>query len=159
LVGFEVPEGNLAWIGLVLLMIGMVAACVPGWRRPDLRGLLVAGCLIVFAFYFVPTRAHERYLFPAVALLAPFAATSARTFAAYAVFSLAFAASLIHALAYASPGALPYSVRLAMRTDAAPWIIGVPLIASALVLTWLLVRGNGAEVGGVVRHPPPRAEG
>lgn len=145
LVGFEVPEGNLAWVGLGLLLVGLVGACLPVWHRQDLRALLVAGALIVFAFYFLPTRAHDRYLFPAMALLAPFAATSARCLVAYAVLSLAFAASLIHALAYASPGALPVAVRELMRTDAAAWIIGIPLIVSAGVMAWLIVRGAGAS--------------
>jgi Gpi18-like mannosyltransferase len=143
LVGFEVPDGGLAAVGVVLLVVGLLASMIPLWRRQDLPTLLAVGALVAFAFYFLPTRAHERYLFPAVALLAPFAATSLRFLVAYVVLSLAFAASLLHALAYASPGSLVPELLDSMRTDAAPWLIGVPLIASALVLTWLLVRRAG----------------
>ncbi len=144
LVGFEVPDGGLATFGVVLLVIGLLASMIPLWQRQDLPTLLAVGALVAFAFYFLPTRAHERYLFPAVALLAPFAAMSLRVLVAYVVLSLAFAASLLHALAYASPGSLVPELVELMRTDAMPWLIGVPLMASAVVLAWLVVRRVGA---------------
>ena len=139
-VGFEVPDGGLATVGVVLLLIGLGAATIPLWRRQDLPTLLAVGALIVFAFYFLPTRSHERYLFPAMALLAPFAAVSLRSLLAYLVLSLAFAASLLHALSYASPRAIAEPLRELMLTDAAPWVIGLPLIAAACAHVWLLIR-------------------
>jgi hypothetical protein len=147
LVGFEVPDGELAIIGLGLLVVGLVGATIPLWRRQDLYALLASGTLVVFAFYFLPTRSHERYLFPALALLAPFAAASLRFLVPYLVLSAAFAASLVHALAYAAPSSLePALVRL-MRMDLAPWVIGLPMIGAALAITWLLLRGANAPRG------------
>jgi dolichyl-phosphate-mannose-protein mannosyltransferase len=140
LVGFEVPDGGLAWVGVVLLVAGLLASMSPLWRRQDLPTLMAVGALVAFAFYFLPTRSHERYLFPAMALLAPFAAVSLRSLLAYLVLSGAFAASLLHALAYASPGSLTEPLRELMLIGFAPWVIGVPLIGAACAHVWLLVR-------------------
>jgi Gpi18-like mannosyltransferase len=147
LVGFEIPDGGLAIIGVGLLVVGLVGATIPLWRRQDLYALLAAGTLVVFAFYFFPTRSHERYLFPAMALLAPFAAVSLRFLVPYLVLSATFAASLIHALAWAAPSSLEPALVAAMRTEIAPWAIGLPLIAAAMAITWLLLRGANAPRG------------
>jgi Gpi18-like mannosyltransferase len=140
LVGFEIPDGNLAWVGVTLLLIGLAAATLPLWRRQDLPALLAAGSLVVFAFYFLPTRAHERYLFAAMALLAPFAAVSLRSLAAYLALSAAFAASLLYALTYINPGAVPDPLREILRADPAVWLIGLTLIGAACAEAWLLVQ-------------------
>jgi Gpi18-like mannosyltransferase len=139
LVGFEIPDGNLAWVGVSLLVIGLLAATFPLWRRDDLPALLAAGCLVVFAFYFLPTRAHERYLFPAMALLAPFAAVSLRSLAAYLALSAAFAASLLLALTHINTAAAPNPMLEALRAAPSVWVIGLSLIAAACAETWLLV--------------------
>lgn len=146
LVGFEVPDGNLVWVGLVLLLTGLAAACVPVWHRRDLRTLLVAGVLVIFAFYFLPTRAHERYLFPAMALLVPFAVVSWRCLVAYLALSVSFAASLLHALAYADPDAIPVGLRDLLQADASVWVMGLVLMGSAVALVWSVVRGAGARL-------------
>jgi dolichyl-phosphate-mannose-protein mannosyltransferase len=143
LVGFEIPDGNLAFIGVVLLVIGLLAATIPLWRKQDLPALLAAGCLVVFAFYFLPTRAHERYLFPAVALLAPFAAMSARSLGAYAALSLAFAAGLLYALTFINSAAVAPPFTNVLRARPTVWVIGVILIGAAGVEVWLLLRREG----------------
>src|SRR5207237_8128099 len=50
------------------------------------------------AFDFLPTRAHERYLFPAVALLVPFAASRWRALPGWVVLSVGYGVTLIFAL-------------------------------------------------------------
>ena len=102
-----------------------MGATIPLWRRQDLYALLASGTLVVFAFYFLPTRSHERYLFPAMALLAPFAAVSL-FLVPYLVLSAAFAASLIHALAYGAPSSLDPALVVVLRNDLAPLAIGLP---------------------------------
>jgi dolichyl-phosphate-mannose-protein mannosyltransferase len=140
LIGFEVPDGGLAVVGAGLLLIGLLAATIPLWRRQDLAELLAAGSLIVFAFYFLPTRAHERYLFPAMALLVPFAVVSLRGLAAYIVLSAAFAASLLHALTYINAGAVPDRIYQVLRSPPSVWVIGITLIGAACLEVWLLIR-------------------
>ena len=73
-VGYGVDDDGYTWVGGVLLLAGLAASLIPLRRSRDLRTLLTVGAFIVFAFYFLPTRVHERYLFPAMAVLAPLAA-------------------------------------------------------------------------------------
>jgi Gpi18-like mannosyltransferase len=148
LVGFEIPDGGLAVVGLVLLVVGLVLSTIPLWRRQDLPTLLAVGALIAFAFYFLPTRSHERYLFPAMALLAPFAAISLRSLLAYVVLSAAFALSLLHALAHAAPHALSDELRNVLQATPSVWAMGLALIGAACVHVWLLVRGRWKEPPG-----------
>ena len=142
LVGFEIPDGGLAFVGLALLVLGLVLSTIPLWRRQDLPTLLAVGALIAFAFYFLPTRSHERYLFPAMALLAPFAAVSWRSLLAYLVLSAAFALSLLHALSHAAPHALSADLRDVLQAAPSVWAMGLALIGAAAVHVWLLLRGR-----------------
>src|ERR1700716_2130685 len=59
--------------------------------------LLACAVFTGLAFYFLPTRAHERYLFPVFALALPFAAARRRVLPPYAVLAIAFAVSLFYA--------------------------------------------------------------
>ncbi|HEY3218400.1 MAG TPA: hypothetical protein VGK15_04855 [Candidatus Limnocylindria bacterium] len=94
---WKADDGYVVWGG-ILLGTACLAAVVPLWWRRDLASLLAAGAVASLAFYFLPTRAHERYLFPAVALLIPFAAARWRVLPAWLVLSLLYAATLIFAL-------------------------------------------------------------
>ncbi|HEX2141939.1 MAG TPA: hypothetical protein VHK28_06635, partial [Candidatus Limnocylindria bacterium] len=138
LFGYSAEDGPLLWIGLVLLACGLGFALLPLRRGRDLGTLLAVGAFIVLAFYFLPTRVHERYLFPALAVLAPFAAVSGRMLATYVVLSLAFAASLLAALARINPPSVAQPLRELLLTDAAPWMMGVALAGAALATIWLL---------------------
>jgi small-conductance mechanosensitive channel len=127
----------------VLLVIGLLAATIPLWRHQDLPALLAAGCLVVFAFYFLPTRAHERYLFPAMALLAPFAAISARNLVAYVALTAAFAAGLLYALTYINRAAVAEPLTEILRAGPTVWILGILFIGAACAELWLLLRRDG----------------
>ncbi len=94
---FWKPDDAYAAIGVVLVLVGLAAACALAWRRQDAATLLAAGALAACAFYFLPTRAHERYLFPAFALLLPLAAVRARLLLPYVALSVSFALSLYFA--------------------------------------------------------------
>ena len=103
------------YVGTALLLIVIAAVClVVGWLdRPsivtidegsggeriraivdDRRLLLVALTVMAIAFFVVPTRVHERYLFPFAILGAILAATSVRWRVAYVLLSLANFANL-----------------------------------------------------------------
>jgi hypothetical protein len=116
---------------------------LPLLRRQDLPTLLAVGTFVAFAFYFLPTRAHERYLFPALVVLAPFAAVSIRSLAAYVVLSAAFGLSLLHALAHIDPQAVAEPLRDALVSSGAVWAMGIALIAAAAAQVWFLLRGAG----------------
>jgi predicted membrane-bound dolichyl-phosphate-mannose-protein mannosyltransferase len=94
---FWKPDDAYAAIGVVLVLVGLAASCAITWRRQDVATLLAAGALAACAFYFLPTRAHERYLFPAFALLVPLAAVRARLLLPYVALSVSFALSLYFA--------------------------------------------------------------
>jgi dolichyl-phosphate-mannose-protein mannosyltransferase len=146
LVGFGVPDDPYVGIGGVLLVVGIAGAITGLRRRPDLAVVLGVGAVLALAFYFLPTRIHERYLFPAVALLAPFAVTGGVQLAAYAAISAAFAASLLYTLHETTAFTLPAGVAAWLVTPVGVWAIGLVLIASALAWSWMLV----------VRRPPWR---
>ncbi|MFN8624185.1 MAG: hypothetical protein U0869_25870 [Chloroflexota bacterium] len=66
-----VPASVLGAALYLAITAGVVALL---WRRPDRDGILVATVILAAAFFVVPTRVHERYLFTAVgigALLLP----------------------------------------------------------------------------------------
>jgi hypothetical protein len=101
--------------------------------------VLAVGTALVLAFYFLPTRVHERYLFPALALLAPFALAGWRELVSYVALSLGFAASLLYALHETTPFNLPEPWAAAITSHAGVWAIGLVLIGSGVAWAWLLV--------------------
>ena len=69
-VGLVIGGLSLTWQQVGTLLFGAVALLAL-WqvaRRDDLRGLVMAALVLAMAFFVVPTRVHERYLFPALAL-------------------------------------------------------------------------------------------
>jgi Gpi18-like mannosyltransferase len=96
--GFWKDDDPYVVIGGLLLGAAVLGACAPLWWRRDTATLLGAAAIATLAFYFLPTRAHERYLFPAIALLVPFAAARDRVLLPYLGLSLAFALTLVFAL-------------------------------------------------------------
>lgn len=140
LFGYEASDAGLAPVGAGLLVAGLVISLLPLRRGRDMATLLCVGALLVFAFYFLPTRVHERYLFPALALLAPFAARSARWLLPYVGLTLGFSASLVYQLATTSPDAVaPGLARLVLLPGSVP-IQGLVLVGSAITITWLVWR-------------------
>lgn len=162
IVGFEVPDAPYVGLGTLLLVVGAAGAMLGLRRGRDLATVLAVATVLALAFYFLPTRVHERYLFPILALLAPFAVLDARRAAAYVTISLAFAASLLYALHVTTPFDLPGPVGAAIETDTAVWLIGAVLIGSAVAWVWLLlVRPPGAgqvssPVTGIASGRPSR---
>jgi hypothetical protein len=138
-VGFNIPDEPYVRLGTALLLLGVAGSLLGLRRRPDLAVVLGVGAALVLAFYFLPTRVHERYLFPALALLAPFALAGWREMAAYLALSLSFAASLLYALHDTTPFDLPEPWATWILSDAGVWAIGLVLIGSGVTWAWLLV--------------------
>lgn len=83
---------NVSWQLLGTLLFAAVAlfAFWRLWKRDDASGVLLAALLLAVAFFALPTRVHERYLFPALALAAPFVLRGWRWLLVYAALSLSF---------------------------------------------------------------------
>ena len=65
-------------IGAALLVAGFAWGVVRGAVRDDRWTLIVAVTFLAVAFFILPTRVHERYIFPAVALIPLLAVVSGR---------------------------------------------------------------------------------
>jgi dolichyl-phosphate-mannose-protein mannosyltransferase len=152
--GYRIPDGGLLYVGGALLLIGLAAALLPLRRRQDLAMILTVGLFVAFAFYFLPTRVHERYLFPAMAILAPLAATSWRVLGAYLLLTAGFAASMLYALIDTTPFTFwPWLEDLVTQPMARIWI-SLTLVSTAATLVLLLLpaspradRATGAPGG------------
>jgi Gpi18-like mannosyltransferase len=81
-------------VGAALLIAAFVAVSVLVARRPDRRTMLVGLAILAVAFFVLPTRVHERYLYPFVAIGAPLAAVSLRWRLPYLLSSAALLANL-----------------------------------------------------------------
>jgi Gpi18-like mannosyltransferase len=138
--GYKLPDGNLVYIGAVLLLLGLAAALLPLRWRQDRWTILAVGTFVIFAFYFLPTRVHERYLFPAMAVLAPLAAASWRVLGAYVILTAGFAASMLYALVDTTPFTFwPWLEDLVTQPIARIWI-SLTLIATAAALVLILLQ-------------------
>lgn len=139
---FWKPDDAYVLTGGALLALGIMAAAAPLWSRRDVAAFLACGACAVFAFYFLPTRAHERYLFPAFALLLPLVAVRARLLVPYAVLGGAFFATLSFVFAQyqlvRTPGLLEATLFSRLGQ------IGLALLMTGLagLLAWRLARGE-----------------
>ncbi|HEY8169811.1 MAG TPA: hypothetical protein VIH24_01775 [Candidatus Limnocylindria bacterium] len=139
LTGFSVPDDPYVAIGTALLLAGIVGTMLNLRRGQDAATLLAVGAMLVIAFYFLPTRVHERYLFPAMALLVPFAVATGGQLVAYIALTAGFTASLLYALHETTPFDLPDAVAAVLVTPAGVWAIGLTMTGAALAWTWLLL--------------------
>ena len=146
LVGFEVDDAPFVGIGAVLLLAGVIGALLPLRRGHDLATLLSVGLILAFAFYFLPTRVHERYLFPALAVAAPFAAVDRASLAAYVALSLGFALSLLRVLVLTTSFRFYPELDAVLTSEPMEWVIGLTLIGAALTLVRLTVNGAGDQL-------------
>jgi len=141
LVGFEIADAPYVGIGALLLVIGLVASLVPLRRGHDLAIVLTVGMMVAFAFYFLPTRVHERYLFPAFAVAAPLAAVAFGSLAAYVSLSIGFAGTLLRALVLTTPFTLTSELQTLLTAPWMVWVLAILLFGSAATLIRLSLTG------------------
>ena len=139
-------KDDAAWVvpGAILLAVGVIASVVPLWWRRDTAALLAVGAATVMAFYFLPTRAHERYLFPALALLLPFAVTRRRMLVPYLVLAGTFFVTLYFAFTRYPQNdlAAPAWLDATVFGRTGQIAIALLLIGTAALICWRLVRGE-----------------
>src|SRR5688572_14967047 len=147
--------GTLLFVAVALLALILVA------RRDDLTGILLASLLIAVAFFVLPTRVHERYLFPALALAAPLVLSGRAWPWAYGVLSLVFFANVywVYTEDWSWTGTIvnPGVDGLPMPQDPfltstllTDWGIWLLVLAGVVTLAWLAWRAISA-----IRQPHP----
>ncbi|HET9613768.1 MAG TPA: hypothetical protein VFP22_03055, partial [Candidatus Limnocylindrales bacterium] len=75
------------YVGAALLIAAFIVVCVVVAARPTPLTMLVGVTVLTVAFFVLPTRVHERYLYPFIAVGAVLAAVSIRWRLAYVVLS------------------------------------------------------------------------
>jgi hypothetical protein len=148
LFGYERPDTGWGPVGMALLGGGLLAAQLPLLRGRDLRTMLVAGTFVIFAFYFLPTRVHERYLFPAMAVIAPLAAVSRPVLAGYLALAAGFTLSILYALVDTTPFTLPQEWEEVLVTPEMVVALSILMMLAALTLVVQLSAGAGRRLGG-----------
>ncbi|MGH2377547.1 MAG: phospholipid carrier-dependent glycosyltransferase [Candidatus Limnocylindria bacterium] len=159
---FWKPDAGFFVIGGALLALGLAGSLLPLWRRRDVAAFLAAGAFAAMAFYFLPTRAHERYLFPAFALILPFAVLRPRVRLPYAVLSVAFFVTLYFAFTRYpfTEVAAPALIEATLFGRAGQIALALVMMVSAAAVAWYLARGEarlrpvpGLDSVGDVRPP------
>jgi predicted membrane-bound dolichyl-phosphate-mannose-protein mannosyltransferase len=153
---FWQPDAAFVAYGVVLLAAGLIISCSVLWVRRDTATFLAAGAIAACAFYFLPTRAHERYLFPAFVLLLPLVAVRARLLWPYIVLSLTFALSLYFAFTRYAQNDLksPPWLETTLFTRNGQILIALVMLATAGYIVWRLIRGDGTlEPSRAREHP------
>jgi len=148
---FQFGDDDAAWfrVGTALAVAGISASLWLLRYRRDLVGLLAVSVLIGLVIYYLPTRVHERYLYGAVALLAPLAAIDRRLRAPFVTLSLVFFATLAYVLANSPYRILP-GPRIASFPD---WAISLMSLAMTLAGAWVAWR-----VMALFGDPPAETE-
>jgi hypothetical protein len=80
----------------VLLFLAVCVAAIGFIRIKDPIKIFLLAAYLVFSFFMLAMKMHERYLFPTLALLAPVALMGSRWLILYVVVSLSLLLSLFH---------------------------------------------------------------
>ena len=101
--GFMVGAIPAVLVGALLFAVAAAIVVLLVARRPDRRTMLVGLAVLAIAFFVLPTRVHERYLFPLVGIGAILAAVSLRWRVAYLISAAATFANMYAVLTYLYP--------------------------------------------------------
>ena len=136
-------------VGTGLLLASVLAVTLAVARRPDRRTMLVGLAVLALVFFVVPTRVHERYLFPFFAMGALLLAVSPRWRVAYVLLSLATLANMYVVLTTLYPGNPGISDWLRIGGDLreATWIT----VAALVHLAGLLFAASELRDGALER--------
>jgi predicted membrane-bound dolichyl-phosphate-mannose-protein mannosyltransferase len=160
---FAIAGIPAAIIGTALILVAIVAVSAVVARRPDRLTILVGLAVLSLAFFVLPTRVHERYLFPFYVVSAVLFAVSVRWRVGYALLAAATFANMYVVLTSIYPDNPQISDWLgwgrAIRDS-----VGVTLVALVHLagLAWAATELRGAAIGRLGREvtahaePPPR---
>ena len=171
-IGLVIGSLSLTWqqVGIVLFSAVALLALVHVARRDDVRGVLVAALLLSIAFFVLPTRVHERYLFPALALAAPLVLSGRSWPWIYGALSLVFFANIywvytedwsftgrvINPGAYGQP--MPQSELLTstLLTDWGIWLIALTAVLVLGTVAWHALRQRAVGIEPEPEQPRAR---
>ena len=131
-VAFTLGGMPISW-QLVGALLFVAVAVVAYWYvalRDDPEGLLLAALLLAVAFFALPTRVHERYMFPALALAAPLVIRRWPISRSWLTLAVAGAATLAFLLYLVPPDPSADATRSLLR----PLVLVVSL--APMVLAW-----------------------
>ena len=161
-VAFYLGAMPVTWqlVGAILFGIAALVALWTVARRDDPAGLLVGALALAVAFFALPTRVHERYLFPALALAAPLVARSWKWAALYGVLTLSFFANVywLYTTDFSFAGGefpmnpglfrepMPRDPVLAavLFNDTSIYLLSLMIV---IALVWLLIRATAMSFG------------
>jgi Gpi18-like mannosyltransferase len=154
--GFGDRDDQWILFGTALAIAGIAGSLWLLRRRRDVVGLLAVSVLVGLAIYFLPTRVHERYLFGAIAFLAPLAVLERRLRWPFVALSLAFFGTLVYVLVTS-----PYRILPGEKLKEFPdWAISAMCLVVTAVGAWTawqvvsLFRGRALAEAG--RRSPGR---
>jgi len=152
----QCPDGLLLGAfpaGLVGAGLFLLAAALALWliaRRPDRLTILVGVAVLALEFFVLPTRVHERYLYPLVAVGAILAAVSRRWRIAYVLSGVAMLANMYVVLTTWYPTNPSIHDWLGIGpTLASFWGIAVASLTQAAVLVWAVFQLRQEAVEGL----------
>ena len=149
--GLMIGAFPAAFIGAALFLLVAAIVLTAVARRPDRITLLVAATTLALAFFVLPTRVHERYLFPLMALGAILAAVSLRWRVAYVLSAAAMFANMYVVLVVYYPKNPQISDWLGTGDlFAEPWAIAIAAVTQAAVLAWAFMQLREEAVDGIV---------
>jgi Gpi18-like mannosyltransferase len=122
-------------VGAALLAAGFLWGTLRAALRDDRWTLLAAAAFLAIAFFILPTRVHERYLFPAIALVPLLAAASGRWLVALVLLSLGSLMNL-HAIlthpVYGTENVVALPLGETLRSE--PWVLASALLQTGVGL-------------------------
>ncbi len=138
------------FVGMALFLVATIIVCWVVARRPDRVTMTVGLAVLALAFFILPTRVHERYLFPLAAIAAIPAAASIRWRLGYVLSALATFANMYVILAVFYPDNPQISDWTGFGDVlAGPWGITVAVAVQTAVFAWVFFQLRDDAVEGL----------
>jgi Gpi18-like mannosyltransferase len=156
LYGLWVNDGNLFIVGWALfgaLTVFALFVLNKRWKLSNEMLAVYVAFMLLFGFFMLPTRIHERYLFPAISMLALMFPFFKKTRALYVVLTATFLANIADILywlnLYANAG---YNYGPNLSGD--PFVLGVSLVNVITFLYGILLLWNELKGKAVLKTEP-----
>jgi Gpi18-like mannosyltransferase len=147
--GLWIPDGNLfilGWAMFAAFSIFTLYVLYKRWGKSDEMVIFFAAFMLFFAFFMLPTRIHERYLFPAISVLALMFPFVKRTRLLYGVITATFLTNVAYVLYWLNLYAnLGYSYGPNLSGDIVVVAVGVINVITFLygsLLLWDELKGK-----------------